>query len=51
MAPEREYRQRKPSSSVALFLWWFAITLFLVPEILIFKLFYNVLASGGDRRR
>ncbi len=46
MVSEREYRQRKPSSSAALFLWWLAITLFLVPEIVLFKLFFNRSASG-----
>ncbi len=51
MISEREYRQRKPTSSFALFIWWAAITLFLVPEILLFKLFFNRFASGKERRR
>ena len=51
MISEREYRQRKPASSAALFLWWLAITLFLVPEILIFKLFFNRSASSEETTR
>jgi ferredoxin len=41
MKLERQYRQRKPASSFALFLWGTAIALVLVPMVAVFKLFFN----------
>lgn len=51
MKPNREYRQKKPSSSLSLFLWWIGVTLFLVPEVFFFKLFFNRVSSGAKDRR
>jgi len=41
MKPERDYRQKRPASSFGLFIWGVAITVVLVPMVLVFKLFFN----------
>lgn len=50
MKPEREFRQKKPVSASMLFLWWVGVTLLLVPEILIFKLFSKRTPAERDNR-
>jgi Pyruvate/2-oxoacid:ferredoxin oxidoreductase delta subunit len=49
MMAERGYRQRKPVAGFGLFLWGTAITLVLVPMVLVFKLFFNQAESSSGK--